>query len=315
MLSVPAAAAARLAERLPPARGEIVGNAPLAALTWFRTGGRAETLFRPADEEDLASFLGALDPGVPVTVIGLGANLLVRDGGVPGVVVVLGKPFGGIVFEGAGVVRAGAGAPGAAVARACRDRALAGTEFLSGIPGTVGGGLRMNAGAYGREFADIVLDARVLDPGGRRRTLSRAELGMSYRHCAVPEGWIFVSARLRTSPGEASEIAARMAGIAERRRLDQPLQTPTGGSTFKNPPGCRAWELIDAAGCRGLSVGGASVSRRHCNFLVSDGSASAADIETLGEKVRARVLAETGVALEWEIRRIGAPVPAPGGGR
>lgn len=314
-MNVRAAAEVPLFDRLPPARGEIVGNAPLAALTWFRTGGNAEILFRPADEEDLASFLGALDAGVPVTAIGLGANLLVRDGGVPGVVVVLGKAFGAIAFEEAGVVRAGAGAPGAAVARACRDRGLAGVEFLSGIPGTVGGGLRMNAGAYGREFADVVVDARALDPEGRSRALSRADLGMSYRRCAVPEGWIFVSARLRTSPGDAERVAARMADVAERRRRDQPLQTPTGGSTFKNPPGCRAWELIDAAGCRSLSVGGASVSPRHCNFLVSDGSASAADIEALGERIRARVLAETGVALEWEIRRVGVPAPERGGGR
>lgn len=292
---------------LPPVRGEIKRDAPLSSLTWFRTGGRAEILFRPADAADLAAFLAALDPGIDVTVIGLGANLLVRDGGVGGVVVVLGKRFSEIAFDGAGRVTAGAGALGSTVARACRDQGLTGAEFLSGIPGTIGGGLRMNAGAYGAEVADIVVEAEALDRLGVRHVLPTERLGMSYRRCAVPEGWIFVAAQFEVKPGDADEIARRMAEIADRRRADQPVQVRTGGSTFKNPPEGRAWELIDAAGCRNLSVGGAHVSPLHCNFLVNDGGASAADIERLGEEIRSRVLAKTGVVLEWEIRRIGAP--------
>ena len=301
-------------DRLPPARGRIDRDAPLAPFTWFRTGGRAETLFRPADIEDLRDFLGNLDPDIDVTVIGIGANLLVRDGGVPGVVIALGRPFSNIAFGDAGRVEAGAGTLGVALARACRDRALAGAEFLSGIPGTLGGALRMNAGAYGSEVSDIVIDARLVDRGGELHSLSKTELAMSYRHCAVPEGWIFVSACFRGTPGDSSEITCRMAMIARRRRSDQPIQVRTGGSTFKNPPGTSAWKLVDAAGCRGLSVGGARVSERHCNFLINDGAATAADIETLGETIRARVLAHSGVNLEWEIRRIGRPAATPAGG-
>ena len=309
-----AAAATRTGDGLPPVRGHVDRDAPLAALTWFRTGGRAEILFRPADIEDLRQFLGALDPDIDVTVIGIGANLLVRDGGVPGVVITLGRPFSNVAFDDAERVEAGAGTLGATLSRACRDRGLGGIEFLSGIPGTVGGALRMNAGAYGSEVFDIVIDARVVDRRGELHTLSKAELGMSYRHCAVPEGWIFVAACFQGVSGDASEIAGRMAMIADRRRSDQPVQVRTGGSTFKNPSGSSAWELIDAAGCRGLSVGGARVSERHCNFLINDGAATAADIETLGETIRARVLAHSGVSLEWEIRRIGRPAAAPDGG-
>ncbi len=309
-----AAAATHPGDGLPPVRGRIDRDAALASLTWFRTGGRAEILFRPADIEDLQDFLGGLDPDIDVTVIGIGANLLVRDGGVPGVVVTLGRPFSSIAFGDAGRVEAGAGTLGAALSRACRDRALAGTEFLSGIPGTVGGALRMNAGAYGSEVSDIVIDARLVDRGGDLHTLSKVELGMSYRHCAVPEGWIFVSACFQGIPGDSADIACRMATIADRRRSDQPMQVRTGGSTFKNPPGASAWELVEAAGCRDLSVGGARVSEQHCNFLINDGGATAADIETLGETIRARVLAHSGVKLEWEIRRIGRPAASSVGG-
>lgn len=300
--------APRLLDRLPPVRGLLRERAPLAGLSWFRTGGPAEVLFRPADADDLSAFLRRLDPEIDVTVIGLGSNTLVRDGGVDGVVVAPGKPFSGISFDGARVT-AGAGAPGAAVARACRDRAIAELEFLAGIPGTIGGALRMNAGAYGKEISDVVVDARAFDRRGRLRVLPRAELGLAYRNCAVDEDWVFVSARLQGKPGRKREIERRMAEIADRRKSTQPVQSRTGGSTFRNPESGSAWEFIEAAGCRGLSVGGAAVSERHCNFLVNDGTATAADIEALGERIRERVLARCGVTLEWEIRRIGRERP------
>ncbi|MEX2453317.1 MAG: UDP-N-acetylmuramate dehydrogenase [Rhodospirillaceae bacterium] len=294
----------RLIDRLPAVRGQLVPDAPLSGVTWFRTGGPAEVLFRPADAADLAAFRAALDRDIEVTVLGLGSNVLVRDGGIPGVVIVLGRPFGEISIAGTEVT-AGAGALDVAVARACRDRGIAGLEFLSGIPGTVGGALRMNAGAYGRETADIVVGATALDPHGTVHDLSPADLGFSYRHCTVDPDWIFLSARLRGAHGHREEIADRMAEISDRRRSSQPVQARTGGSTFKNPDGARAWELIDAAGCRGLSIGGASVSEQHCNFLVNAGSATAEDIEALGDEIRRRVRAKSGIALEWEIRRIG----------
>jgi UDP-N-acetylmuramate dehydrogenase len=303
----------RLIDRLPPVRGEIAENASLSGLTWFRTGGPAEVLFRPADLDDLIALRRDLDPDIAVTVLGLGSNVLVRDGGIPGVVIVLGKALAEISFDG-NRVTAGAGALDVAVARACRDRAIAGLEFLSGIPGTVGGALRMNAGAYGREMSDIVIDAQAIDPEGTLHTLEPADLGYSYRHSAVDPDWIFVSGRMVGTAGNRDEIARRMEEISAERKSTQPVQSRTGGSTFKNPPGAKAWELIDAAGCRGLSVGGAMVSEQHCNFLVNTGNATAADIETLGEEIRDRVQAQSGILLDWEIRRIGRSAETPAEG-
>ena len=299
-----------LIDRLPDVRGELSKNAPLAGITWFRTGGPAEILFRPADADDLRGFLAGIDRDIHVTVLGLGSNALIRDGGIPGVVVHLGKNFGDISFNG-NEVTAGAGALDVAVARACRDRSLAGLEFLNGIPGTIGGALRMNAGAYGSEISDVLISAQALDPDGRLHDLTPAQFEFSYRHSAIDENWIFVAACLSGTPGEQAEIEARMTQITEDRKSSQPIQERTGGSTFKNPDGAKAWELIDAAGCRGLTVGDAMVSEQHCNFLINRGSANAHDLETLGEEVRARVLENAGVSLEWEIRRIG--VPAEGG--
>lgn len=300
----------RLIDRLPDVRGELSENAPLAGITWFRTGGPAEILFRPADADDLRAFLAGIERDIDVTVLGLGSNALIRDGGIPGIVVHLGKNFGEISFSG-NEVTAGAGAPDVAVARACRDRSLAGLEFLNGIPGTIGGALRMNAGAYGSEISDVLISAQALDPDGQLHDLTPAQFEFSYRHSSIDENWIFVSACLLGTPGERAKIEARMTQIAEDRKSSQPIQTRTGGSTFKNPDGAKAWKLIDAAGCRGLAVGDAMVSEQHCNFLINRDSATAHDLEALGEEVRARVLENAGVSLEWEIRRIG--VPAEGG--
>src|SRR5690606_19647799 len=244
----------------------------------------------------------------PVTVIGVGSNLLVRDGGVEGVVVHLGKAFARIKVDGRHV-HAGAGAADVAVAAAARDAGLAGLEFLSGVPGTIGGALRMNAGAYGREMQDVVIQAEALDHKGRLHSLTPEQLGFAYRHTAVPEGWIFTTAVLAGTPDDKAAIARRMAEIRDAREDSQPLRTRTGGSTFKNPPGAKAWELIDRAGCRGLARGGAKVSEKHCNFLINTGTATASDIEGLGEAVRRRVFEATGVSLEWEIRRVGLPGP------
>ncbi|MGB0630306.1 MAG: UDP-N-acetylmuramate dehydrogenase [Alphaproteobacteria bacterium] len=296
----------RLVDQLPAVRGEISERASLAGITWFRTGGPAEVLFRPADVDDLRQFVTALDGDIDVTVLGLGSNAMIRDGGVPGVVIHIGKNFGNIAFDGDDVI-AGAGALDVTVSRACRDRSLAGLEFLSGIPGTIGGALRMNAGAYGREIADVLVSAEALDPAGRLHELSHADFGFTYRHSAVDEDWIFLSARLAGTPGDRAKIDARMSEIAGDRKSSQPIQERTGGSTFKNPDGAKAWELIDAAGCRGLVVGDAMVSEQHCNFLINRGNATAHDLETLGEEVRRRVRAHSGVSLEWEIRRIGIP--------
>lgn len=298
----------RTIDSLPAVRGTLTENASLAGVTWFRTGGPAEILFHPADAADLVAFREALEPGIPVTVLGLGSNVLVRDGGIAGVVIVFGKALSDISIDGKTIL-AGAGALDVAVARACRDAGLAGLEFLSGIPGTIGGALRMNAGAYGREIADVLVDATAVDAAGTVRTIPTAEFGFSYRHIALDPASIFLSATLRGEPGNASRIAARMTEIAQERRSTQPVQARTGGSTFKNPPGAKAWELIDAAGCRGLVVGDAMVSEQHCNFLINRGAATARDIERLGEEVRARVLKHAGVLLEWEIRRIGAETP------
>lgn len=293
-----------LIERLPQVRGRISENAILANTTWFRVGGPAEVLFRPLDLDDLADFLAACPADVPVTTIGVGSNLLVRDGGVPGVVIRLGRGFADIRVEGQMVV-AGASALDLNVAHVAAEAGIAGLEFLCGVPGTIGGALRMNAGAYGDEMKDVLVWAKALDRQGRRYCLTPDRMGLSYRHCDVPEGWIFTGAKLKGHPGEMPAIARRMGDIQAQRADTQPLKTRTGGSTFANPPGKKAWELIDQAGCRGLTRGGAMVSDKHCNFLINTGEATASDIEGLGEEVRRRVFEASGIALEWEIRRIG----------
>jgi UDP-N-acetylmuramate dehydrogenase len=296
----------RLIEWLPRVRGRLAENAPLAPVTWFRVGGAAEVMFRPADLDDLMGFLAAKPADVPVTVIGVASNLLVRDGGVDGVVIRLGRGFVEVAIEGTRVT-AGAGALDLNVALAAQQAGVAGLEFLSGIPGTVGGGLRMNAGAYGREFKDVLGEAVALDPRGGRHVLSVEELDLGYRHCGVAPDWIFVGAQFHGTADAPEAIGRRMAEIQAAREASQPIRARTGGSTFANPPGHKAWQLIDAAGCRGLARGGARVSEKHTNFLINTGDATAADIEELGEEVRRRVLAASGIQLEWEIRRIGRP--------
>ena len=292
-----------LIDRLRKPRGRLTTDAPLGPQTWFRTGGNAEVLFRPADVEDLASFLHDLPGDVPVTVLGVGSNLLVRDGGLRGVVVRLMRGFTGITVEGHEVI-AGAGAPDLNVALTAREHSLAGLEFLSGIPGTIGGALRMNAGAYGGEIAQVLVSCEAVDRSGQLHRAAAAGMGFSYRHSDAPADWIFTSARLRASPGDQIAIARRIHEIDSARTESQP-RSRTGGSTFVNPPGHKAWELIDRAGCRGLKIGGAQVSEKHTNFLINTGDATAADIEALGEEVRRRVFEQSGVRLEWEIRRIG----------
>jgi UDP-N-acetylmuramate dehydrogenase len=294
----------RLIERLPQVRGRLSEKVPLAPITWFRVGGAAEVMFRPADVEDLARFLAEKPGDVPVTVIGVASNLLVRDGGVPGVVVRLGRGFVEIGVDGAQVI-AGGGALDLNVALVCQQAGIAGLEFMSGIPGTVGGGLRMNAGAYGREFKDVLHEAVALDGRGNRQRVPAAALGLSYRHSDAPEDWIFVSATFVGDRGDPDAIGRRMMTIQSQREATQPIRARTGGSTFANPRGAKAWELIDAAGCRGLKRGGAMVSEKHANFLINTGDATAADLEDLGEEVRRRVREHAGVVLEWEIRRIG----------
>jgi len=296
----------RLIDRLPPVRGRYAESAPLAHTTWFRVGGTAEVLFRPADADDLAAFMAQSPTDVPITVLGVGSNILVRDGGIPGVVVRLGRGFAALEAEDEAVV-AGAGALCLNVARTGLAAGIGGLEFMSGVPGTVGGALRMNAGAYGGEMKDIVDWAELCEPGGRIRRLGSAELGFAYRHCDVPEDRIFLRARLVGRPEPTAAIRERLDAVAAAREESQPLRTRTGGSTFRNPPGAKAWELIDRAGCRGLRRGGAMVSEKHCNFLINTGDASAADLEGLGEEVRRRVREATGVVLEWEIRRVGVP--------
>jgi UDP-N-acetylmuramate dehydrogenase len=258
----------------------------------------------PEDEDDLSSFLANLPGEIPVTVIGLGSNLIVRDGGVPGVVVRLGRGFGEVAVEGVDV-RAGAAVPDVKVARAAQEAGIAGLSFLRGIPGAIGGALRMNGGAYGRETKDALIEARAVDRAGRIHVLANADLGFTYRHCNVPDDYIFTQATFRGARGDRVVIAAEMEKITESREATQPIKSRTGGSTFKNPPGAKAWQLIDAADCRGLRLGDAQVSEMHCNFLINLGHATAADIETLGERVRARVKGNSGVELEWEIKRIG----------
>lgn len=293
-----------LIDRLPAVRGTYETGVPLKELTWFRVGGPAEVLFRPADQEDLIAFLSTRPADVPVTIIGAGANLLVRDGGVPGVTIRLGKGFGAIVDDSRGL-RVGAGASNVSVALRARDRALAGYEFLRGVPGSIGGALRMNAGAYGQEMKDLVLTATTVGPDGAPHEWDVAVLGYVYRHCGLPEDHIFIGATLRAEPGDREAIAARMASISAERTTTQPVRSSTGGSTFANPAGHKAWELIDRAGCRGLRIGDAQVSEQHCNFLINLGNATATDLETLGDTVRQRVLENAGIELRWEIRRIG----------
>ena len=297
------AAHPHLVDRLPRPRGRLTADAPLGPQTWFRTGGSAEVLFRPADVEDLAAFLRALPREVPVTVLGVGSNVIVRDGGIKGVVIRLMRGFTAVTVEGHEVV-AGAGAPDLNVALTAREHSLAGLEFLSGIPGTIGGAFPTNAGAYGGELVEVLVSADVVDRSGRVFTVAPGELGLSYRHSDAPADWIFTSARLRAAPGDQLAIARRIGEIDSARADSQP-RSRTGGSTFANPAGHKAWELIDRAGCRGLKVGGAQVSEKHTNFLINTGDATAADIEALGEEVRRRVREQSGVQLQWEIRRIG----------
>ncbi len=290
---------------LPPVRGRLTHEAPLAPLLWFKSGGAAEYLFEPADTKDLVDFLAALDPATPVWPLGLGSNLIVRDGGVPGVTVRLGKAFAKVERIDETTLKCGAGASGILVSSNARDAGIAGLEFLRGIPGTVGGFVRMNGGAYGREVADILVDCEVVLRSGELVTLPLSALGYTYRHSELPEGAIVVSATLRGTPGDPKIIGAEMDRIAAEREASQPLRSRTGGSTFKNPPGKKAWALVHEAGCRGLRRGEAQVSEKHCNFLLNLGGATSADIEALGEDVRERVKAHSGVMLEWEIQRVG----------
>jgi UDP-N-acetylmuramate dehydrogenase len=290
---------------MPSVRGKLTPNAPLAPLVWFKSGGAAEWLFEPADVEDLVDFLRELDPQIPVMALGLGSNLIVRDGGVAGVVVRLGKAFANIEKLDQTMLRCGGGASGILVSSTARDAGIAGLEFLRGIPGTVGGFVRMNGGAYGREVGHILVSAKLVLRAGELVEWPLDQLGYTYRHSEVPEGAVVVEATFRGAPGKPEAIGAEMDAIARAREESQPLRSRTGGSTFKNPPGHKAWALIDAAGCRGLRQGDAQVSEKHCNFLLNLGSATSADIEALGEEVRRRVAQKSDITLEWEIQRVG----------
>jgi UDP-N-acetylmuramate dehydrogenase len=292
---------------MPQVRGKLTPNAPLAPLVWFKSGGSAEWLFEPSDEDDLVSFLRDLDPEVPVMALGLGSNLIVRDGGVSGVVVRLGKPFSKIEQLDETTVRCGGGASGILVSSTARDHGIAGLEFLRGIPGTVGGFVRMNGGAYGREVSDILVSARIALRSGEVVEWPLEKLGYTYRHSDVPAAAVVIEAVFRGTAGDPAAIGAEMDAIARAREESQPLRSRTGGSTFKNPAGHKAWALIDAAGCRGLTMGDAQVSEKHCNFLLNLGSASSSEIEALGEEVRRRVEEKAHISLEWEIQRVGRP--------
>lgn len=297
---------ATLAPLLHELRGRLSANEPLAPLTWFRVGGPAQILFSPADGADLSYFLSRLPREIPVAVIGLGSNLIVRDGGVPGVVIRLGaKGFGEIAVEAGERLRVGAAVPDVKAARAAADAGIDGLAFYRGIPGGIGGALRMNAGAHGGETKDALVEARGVDRSGAVRVFGAADMGFSYRHSEAPEDVIFTQALFQGKKGESAAIQAEMERITQAREASQPIREKTGGSTFKNPPGHKAWQLIDAAGCRGLVVGDAQVSEMHCNFLINRGAATAADIEALGEEVRRRVQAQSGILLQWEIKRIG----------
>jgi len=290
---------------MPQVRGKLTANAPLAPLVWFKSGGTAEWLFEPADAGDLVDFLKQIDPQVPVMALGLGSNMIVRDGGVPGVVVRLGKAFAKVEKIADLTLKCGGGASGILVSSTARDAGIAGVEFLRSIPGTVGGFVRMNGGAYGRETCEILVECEVVLRSGELRSFRADELGYSYRHSELPDQAIVVSATFRGEAGDPAAIQAEMDRIAQAREESQPLRSRTGGSTFKNPLPSKAWEVIDAAGCRGLTIGGAQVSEKHCNFLLNLGSATSADIEELGEEVRRRVKANSGIILEWEIQRVG----------
>jgi UDP-N-acetylmuramate dehydrogenase len=292
---------------MPQVSGKLTHDAPLAPLVWFKSGGNAEWLFEPKDEEDLGSFIGELDSHVPLMSLGLGSNLIVRDGGVPGVVVRLGKPFAKIECADKATLRCGGGASGILVSSTARDAGIAGLEFLRGIPGTVGGFVRMNGGAYGREVKDILVSARMVLRSGEVVEWPLEKLGYTYRHSEIPSGAVVIEAVFRGTPGDPQAIGAEMDAIARAREESQPLRSRTGGSTFKNPPGHKAWALIDAAGCRGFRIGDAQVSEKHCNFLLNLGSATSGEIEALGEEVRRRVEAKTHITLEWEIQRVGQP--------
>jgi UDP-N-acetylmuramate dehydrogenase len=291
---------------MPRARGKLTADAPLAPLVWFKSGGAARWLFEPADTDDLRSYLAELDPAVPVMALGLGSNLIVRDGGWPGVVIRLGKAFAKVEVSEAMTLNCGAGASGILVSSTARDAGVSGMEFLRSIPGTVGGFVRMNGGAYGGEVKDILVDCDVVLRDGSLVTLGVEDLHYSYRHSELPEGAIVVAARFQGVPGEPAAIQAEMDRIAASREASQPLRSKTGGSTFKNPEGQKAWALVDEAGCRGLTIGGAQVSEKHTNFLINTGDATSAEIEALGEEVRRRVKAKSGVELQWEIQRVGA---------
>ena len=303
-----------LLDTLPPLRGRAQADAPLAPFTWFRVGGAAEVLIRPADEAGLAQFLAALPRNLPMHVLGACSNLIIRDGGLPGVTVRLARGFNTIAVEADGVI-AGAAALDVTVSEHAAAAGLTGLEFLSGIPGTIGGAVAMNAGAYGGDVAGALNWAQIVSREGAARRMSAADLAFAYRHAGLPAGAVVTRARLRARRGAPTAIAARMAEIRSAREASQPVRARTGGSTFRNPPpevsSLKAWELIDAAGCRGLTRGGAQVSEKHCNFLINSGNATAADIEGLGEEVRRRVFAASGVDLEWEIHRIGIPARKP----
>jgi UDP-N-acetylmuramate dehydrogenase len=301
--------AAEIRRAVPGLRGRLAAQQTLADLVWFRVGGPAEVLFQPADEDDLAGLLSALDGAIPVTTIGLGSNLLVRDGGVRGVVIRLGRGFNETVVETGHRLRTGTAVPDARLARIAADAGIDGLAFYRGIPGSIGGALRMNAGAHGGETREFLIEARAIDRRGRKHTLSNADMGYSYRHSEAAEDLIFTQASFQGRPGEPAKILAAMDEVAEYREAHQPVKARTGGSTFKNPPGASAWKLVDEAGCRGFRIGDAVVSEKHCNFLINEGSATAEDIERLGETVRARVLATSGLRLDWEIVRLGEPLP------
>lgn len=297
-----------LGPRMPDLRGRLSAGASLAEVTWFRVGGPAQVLFTPADEADLAYFLAHLPLEVPVFTLGLGSNLLVRDGGVRGVVIRLGRGFSAIEVLPEHRIRVGTAVPDVKLARAASDAGIAGLAFYRGIPGSIGGALRMNAGAHGSETKDVLWQARGVDRQGNVNTFTNAEMGFTYRHCGVPESIVFTEAIYQGKPGDPAEIAKAMEEVASYREANQPIKERTGGSTFKNPPGQSAWKLVDQAGCRGFRVGGAKVSEMHCNFLINDQGASGEDVERLGETVRARVKAASGVSLQWEIIRLGEPL-------
>lgn len=299
---------AQLARRLPAVRGRIELDKPLAEFTWFRVGGPADVLYSPADEEDLASFLAALDEDIPVQVIGVGSNLLVRDGGIPGVVIRLGRGFGQMALEDGARVRSGTSVPDIRLSQFALQQGITLLTFLRGIPGTIGGALRMNAGAHGGETRDILVEARGIDRKGKLHIMSNEDMGYGYRSSTAPADMIFTSALFQGAQGDRDEIKAHMDEITAAREASQPIRSRTGGSTFKNPEGEKSWKLIDAAGMRGFAIGPAKVSEMHCNFLINEGGATATQIEQLGETVRARVKEKSGTDLHWEIKRVGVDV-------